>query len=515
MENYRIIKHKIPAAHLREFPQATLHSEEDILHLAVNQYIPLNNPHPQPGDVTIIAAHAVGYHKELYEPLWDELAAQARFRGWRIRSIWMADVAWHGESYQMNEELVGNSPGWYDHSRDLANLINLRREEMVRPIVGVGHSMGGNQMYVFFFFSFFFFCPLREEREWAKKRKGSFFPISLPPTPSKKTPNAYISRTKKKVSQKKTNLLPFFYFPPPSRTKLALDHPSLFTTLILLDPVIQMKSAEIDPSSQVPSAAQASTFRRDHWPSREIAHASFLKSPYYQTWDKRVLEKWVKFGLRDCEDEDGGEKGEKGKGKGVCLATPSAQEVWSFLRPNYPSESSSSEEVSSSSEQQKNKKNKLDRFLHPDLNPTLPNQTPFYRSEPITTYLRLPELRPGCLYIFGQLSFVCDKSTACDKVSKTGIGAGGSGGEAEGRVRGVTLEGVGHLIAMEAPGKTAEVAAEWIKRELEGFAERRRRLEEGWWSREKRERQRVDGEWKRFMGGPPVRGRKKGGEPKM
>lgn len=203
MENYRIIKHKIPAAHLREFPQATLHSEEDILHLAVNQYIPLNNPHPQPGDVTIIAAHAVGYHKELYEPLWDELAAQARFRGWRIRSIWMADVAWHGESYQMNEELVGNSPGWYDHSRDLANLINLKREEMVRPIVGVGHSMGGNQMYVFFFFLLFFFCPLREEKEWAKKRKGSFFPISLPLTPSKKTSQCIYQQNQKKSIKKR------------------------------------------------------------------------------------------------------------------------------------------------------------------------------------------------------------------------------------------------------------------------------------------------------------------------
>lgn len=194
MENYRIIKHKIPAAHLREFPQATLHSEEDILHLAVNQYIPLNNPHPQPGDVTIIAAHAVGYHKELYEPLWDELAAQARFRGWRIRSIWMADVAWHGESYQMNEELVGNSPGWYDHSRDLANLINLRREEMVRPIVGVGHSMGGNQMYVFFFFSFFLFLP-------PSRRKGSLFPISLPPNPSKKTSQCIYQQNQKESAK--------------------------------------------------------------------------------------------------------------------------------------------------------------------------------------------------------------------------------------------------------------------------------------------------------------------------
>lgn len=417
----------------------------------------------------------------------------------------MADVAWHGESYRMNEELVGNSPGWYDHSRDLANLINLRREEMVRPIVGVGHSMGGNQMYVFSFF-FLLFPPRR--KGMGKEKKRILFLSILPPL--KNFPLHISAKPKKKYQKKKLISSPFFLFPPLSRTKLALDHPSLFTTLILLDPVIQMKSAEIDPSSQVPSAAQASTFRRDHWPSREIAHASFLKSPYYQTWDKRVLENWVKFGLRDCEDEDSensGEKGEKGKGKGVCLATPSAQEVWSFLRPNYPPESSSEEEVPN--------KKKLDRFLHPDLHPTLPNQTPFYRSEPITTYLRLPELRPGCLYIFGQLSFVCDKSTACDKVSRTGIGAGGSGGEASGRVRGVTLEGVGHLIAMEAPGKTAEVAAEWIKRELEGFGERRRRLEEGWWGRERRERQRVDGDWKRFIGGPPVRGRKKGGEAKM
>ena len=83
MENYRIVKHRVPAAHLREFPRATAKSEEDVLHLAVNQYIPLDNPSPQPGDVTIIAAHAVGFNKELYEPLWEELTAQAKSQGWR------------------------------------------------------------------------------------------------------------------------------------------------------------------------------------------------------------------------------------------------------------------------------------------------------------------------------------------------------------------------------------------------------------------------------------------------
>lgn len=34
----------------------------------IKQYIPLDNPDPQLGDVTIVAAHAAGFPKELYEP---------------------------------------------------------------------------------------------------------------------------------------------------------------------------------------------------------------------------------------------------------------------------------------------------------------------------------------------------------------------------------------------------------------------------------------------------------------
>lgn len=32
---------------------------------------------------------------------------------------------------------------WFDHPRDLLHLINVKRAEMPRPIVGIGHSMGG------------------------------------------------------------------------------------------------------------------------------------------------------------------------------------------------------------------------------------------------------------------------------------------------------------------------------------------------------------------------------------
>lgn len=38
---------------------------------------------------------------------------------------------------------------WFDHPRDLLHLINVKRKEMPRPIVGIGHSMGGAHLYAF------------------------------------------------------------------------------------------------------------------------------------------------------------------------------------------------------------------------------------------------------------------------------------------------------------------------------------------------------------------------------
>ena len=46
--------------------------------------------------------------QELYEPLWEELHAQLKFKGLAIRSIWIADVAHQGESGVLNEEKLGN-----------------------------------------------------------------------------------------------------------------------------------------------------------------------------------------------------------------------------------------------------------------------------------------------------------------------------------------------------------------------------------------------------------------------
>jgi hypothetical protein len=61
--NFKIKEHVVEAQHIREYARATLFSEEEVLQLAVKQYIPLENTNPQPGDVTIIGAHANGFPK--------------------------------------------------------------------------------------------------------------------------------------------------------------------------------------------------------------------------------------------------------------------------------------------------------------------------------------------------------------------------------------------------------------------------------------------------------------------
>lgn len=45
--------------------------------------------------------------------------------------------------YTNKENTHSATASWFDHPRDLLHLVNVKRAEMPRPIIGVGHSMGG------------------------------------------------------------------------------------------------------------------------------------------------------------------------------------------------------------------------------------------------------------------------------------------------------------------------------------------------------------------------------------
>lgn len=266
-------------------------------------------------------------------------------------------------------------------------------------------------------------------------------------------------------------------------------HPRLFTSLVLIDPVVQVQSSV--PKEAGPNPAQLSTFRRDVWPSREAAAKSYKSSKFYQSWDPRVLDRWIEFGLRDMPTPTHPVNPHNSGPTQVTLTTPKDQEVFTFLRPNYEGNGYDG--------------NPVNRKTHPDINPVLPNIFPFYRAEPTQAYFRLPELRPSVLYIFGGKSDVGRPEACADKMRNTGIGVGGSGGAAAGRVKSVTFDDIGHLIAMEAVDRTADQVSAWLDTEMQLWRTAEEEHVRTWKSRPRLERQTIDEKWKEMMGGPPQR----------
>ncbi|KAK4864946.1 hypothetical protein LT330_001569 [Penicillium expansum] len=439
---FRIVEHVVPTQHIREYPGATATDQEEPLHLAVKQYIPLDNPNPQPGDITILAAHANGFPKELYEPLWEEIHSRSKQNGMRIRSIWMADVAQEGQSSVINEHSLGNDPSWFDHPRDLLHLVNVKRAEMPRPIVGIGHSMGGAHL-----------------------------------------------------------------------AQLCLMHPRLIHTLVLLDPVIQRQTTQLDGLSlqinkrAIAKTTQLSTHRRDIWPSRQAAAEGFRRSPFYQAWDPRVLSRWIEHGLRDLPTAihplDPKTPIDKTAGPPVTLRTPLHQEVFTFSRPNYTNIPNSTKPVN--------------RVTHPDLDATHEHSYPFYRPEPARIFSQLPFLRPSVLYIFAGKSDMCIPSMRADKLANTGTAVGGSGGVAAGRVRDVFLEDFGHLLAQEAVNECADAAVSWLVPEIHRWRAEEESFRAAWGQKSKIEKVTVDAEWLKNVPAPVRRPNKpaQNGESKL
>ena len=272
---------------------------------------------------------------------------------------------------------------------------------------------------------------------------------------------------------------------------IALFNPRLFEGLILLDPVVQPRTAEVVKGAEKTSLAAMSTFRRDVWPSREEARKGFEKSAFYRSWDDRVLDKWVSYGLREGPTV----LYPDAKEREVTLTTPVGQEVYTFLRRNFNGNGV-------------RRGGKVNRKTHADVDPKNGNSWPFYRSEPTRTFTRLEELRPAVLYVIGGESNVNNQELDEIRMVRTGKGVGGSGGADEGRVESVTLDGVGHLLPMEASGETARVACEWLDKEVQRWKEEEEELERMWFKNGKsaREKQEIDEDWKRYMGGPPKRG---------
>lgn len=259
-------------------------------------------------------------------------------------------------------------------------------------------------------------------------------------------------------------------------------HPRLLTSLILLDPVVQRyPNAEGNYGP-----ARASVNRRDVWSSREEAGTKLMRSKFYQAWDPRVLDKWLKYGLRDLPtrlhpevptssvfpspsvgSESSIARPAEHDGP-ITLTTTKHQEVLTFGRANIPTE------------EYPDPAHRPNPDTHPDVDSSAQPNAPFYAPVPIATFGRLPNLRPSVFYVFGSESNLSAPVLKADKLANTGVGVGGSGGVQAGRVADVTFEGVGHLIPMEVVGRTAEVCADWLEPELKRWNQLETTAQKAW-----------------------------------
>ncbi|KAF7626997.1 hypothetical protein AFLA_012939 [Aspergillus flavus NRRL3357] len=228
--NFRITEHTVPGRRAAATCQAVYASKPTRAALPRGRY-----------------DHGVGLAKELYEPLWNEILQRAERNSFQIRSIWVAEAANMGMSAIFNEDKLSIGFSWMDHYCDLLFMINYFRDEMPRPLVGLGHSFGGNII-----------------------------------------------------------------------TNLVFLYPRLFTTLILLDPVIQLNPLPMG-------------FGSDPLTATEVYKEMFPKM------DPRCVDRTTKFGFRDLPTELYPEslEGSNPANPPVTLTTSRYQDMIAQIRENF------------------------------------------------------------------------------------------------------------------------------------------------------------------------------------
>ena len=138
-ELWNVRSHVIAASHIRGFQRGVRNERLDHLWLAIKQYSPKNQSADVEHAITIIAVPGVSQAKELYEPFFNFLLSSSSFP---VRAIWSFDTVHHGDSYVLNESVIGDEHHWFDPARDLLQLVNHFQNEIIPPVYGLGQSWG-------------------------------------------------------------------------------------------------------------------------------------------------------------------------------------------------------------------------------------------------------------------------------------------------------------------------------------------------------------------------------------
>ena len=232
---------------------------------------------------------------------------------------------------------------------------------------------------------------------------------------------------------------------------LSKMHPRLFTGIVLMEPPFATHPAirakdRADKGVTRNHRAVAMTKRQDIWPSRAAARERLRAGPYYGAFDPRVFECVMKYDLRPASSK---QCADIGSPDAVTLTTPKSMEVATMMRPDPPFDGYPEE---------------LDLRGRPDdIDSTVVQG--FYRGEIVQIYHELPYILPSTLVVWAGKS-LANTNFAKEMTDRIGIGYGGNGGIATGRVQRLDIPSIGHHLPLEQPGVVAKAISEWSQPEI-------------------------------------------------
>ncbi|CAG8454286.1 17353_t:CDS:2 [Racocetra fulgida] len=126
MSTLKIISHSFPASLERE-----LLGKGGRLQIAANSYVTTDiDATNNNGKISLIFAHAAGFHKELWNPII-KILHERRYK-WNGGDMWTLDCSNHGDSAMLNQDILPDS-----------YILQLIDEAKIQnPIIGIGHSLG-------------------------------------------------------------------------------------------------------------------------------------------------------------------------------------------------------------------------------------------------------------------------------------------------------------------------------------------------------------------------------------
>ncbi|KAI6142998.1 Alpha/beta hydrolase family-domain-containing protein [Pisolithus tinctorius] len=215
----------------------------------VTRYVRVHRRDTLGTGLTLFLAPAAGFPKEIWETTLRSLLDSTS--GPLVDEVWSWEAINHGDSALVNAESLSGIFDWHDDACDIANfLLNYLPEESTSASL---------------------------------------------PTRLACVPEATSDARKELGYHRRRLVVVGHSYGGTSLTLVALNFPKLFSSLVLVDPVILADKTKTVEEA-VRFAVNAFT-RRSFWSSREEALSLFKQSPFFASWHPEVLKTYVDHGL--------------------------------------------------------------------------------------------------------------------------------------------------------------------------------------------------------------------------